>query len=296
MTRQIPVDKIIRDEAIFPRTRLDQDAVLRYREAYELGESLPPLIVEKGTNRLLDGWHRNAAQIELGHETAEVEFHDIPDGVPALLYAAGLASRHGLLLPDDSKRQVARKVFTDNPEMSAEVVAKHLACNPRTVRRWVEDLNEARQRAGAEQVEVRRSAVALLVACGLSQRQIAAVVGVDEKLVRTYGQVSDGPHLRLATDPTHAAAVLASIPDEHKPAAYDALQALLKEQQELVKERKAADQVVTDWRELEEAARTINGWVKRGQRKPSDTSEERVKFVIDALTNGVKALTEGEAK
>ena len=293
MSRLLAVDKIIRDEAIFPRDKLDQDAVLRYRDAYELGETLPALIVEKGTNLLLDGWHRHSAQIELGHQMAEVEFHVIPNDVPALLYAAGLASRHGLLLPDDSKRQVARKVFADSPDMSAELVAKHLACNSRTVRRWVEDLNEARQRSIADQVEVRRSAVALLVMCGLSQRQIAAVVGVDQAQVMRDGQVSEAHHLRLATDPTHAAAVLATLPDEYLKAAYESLQALLKDQHKLIKERKTAEQISTDWRELEEAARTINGWVKRGQKRPKDTPQERVTFVIEALTNGVKALNEG---
>ena len=59
-----------------PRHRTDWDTSLEYREAYEAGESFPPIVVfedddQPGRYWLADGWHRLDAQRPLRTEGAD---------------------------------------------------------------------------------------------------------------------------------------------------------------------------------------------------------------------------------
>lgn len=61
-----------------PRKEVNSEAISNYKENYELGDDLPPLIIQKEEKILVDGFHRYFALKELGKETAEVKLLDIP--------------------------------------------------------------------------------------------------------------------------------------------------------------------------------------------------------------------------
>ena len=61
---------IVKKHENYPRVALDEDTVIRYRGQYELGEHLPPLIVQKESCILIDGFHRLEALKRLGFKDA----------------------------------------------------------------------------------------------------------------------------------------------------------------------------------------------------------------------------------
>ncbi|MBE3588138.1 MAG: ParB N-terminal domain-containing protein [Thermoanaerobacteraceae bacterium] len=69
------INEIIVDETIYPRTEIDPETVARYREALEVGVTLPPIVVMPD-GRLLDGRHRLEAYRQLGAEAVEFNSPD----------------------------------------------------------------------------------------------------------------------------------------------------------------------------------------------------------------------------
>ena len=54
----VDISKINLDEKIYPRERIDEQLVETYRQNLEAGTDLPPLVVQKNTFTLVDGFHR----------------------------------------------------------------------------------------------------------------------------------------------------------------------------------------------------------------------------------------------
>ncbi len=75
----IDISKINLDKKIYPREKIDEQLVEIYRLNLEAGTDLPPLVVQKNTNTLIDGAHRYHALKSLKKEKVEVEIVDIPD-------------------------------------------------------------------------------------------------------------------------------------------------------------------------------------------------------------------------
>lgn len=184
----VALHEIVFDEEIYPRTAWSQRTVDRYADAMHAGEMFPPIILESGTNRLLDGMHRTEAFRAVGRDLVPVDYQEIPDGVPAKLYAASLSSRHGDPLASEDKRQVARETAISNPDFSMVLIAKLLGTTRQTVSKYVGDIAERRR-------EVRRVRSMLLTRSGLSNRKAAEVLGVDESVVRGDVKDDNPPHL-----------------------------------------------------------------------------------------------------
>lgn len=70
---KLALSKIVVDDTIYPRTKVNTFHVRRLRDALQAGAKLPPLIVEHGTNRLVDGRHRHDAYAAQGVKTVDVE-------------------------------------------------------------------------------------------------------------------------------------------------------------------------------------------------------------------------------
>jgi hypothetical protein len=68
---KIKLSKIEIDESIYPRSSVSQINVDRLRSALKTGVKLPPLVLEAGSHRLVDGRHRHAAYQQEGIETVE---------------------------------------------------------------------------------------------------------------------------------------------------------------------------------------------------------------------------------
>jgi len=290
VARNIDVAKVVRDNSIFPRGSVDQEAVMRYRDAYELGETLPPVILEKGTNRLLDGWHRMAALEEIGAAKVLVDYHLIPEGIPALLYAAGLSSRHGVILSNREKSEIALQVYSADDTTPLDLIAGQLAVHPNTVRNWVSDIIQDRQKADERRVEVRRGVVALLLPAGWTQQAVADLFGVTQPQIISDYKAVDAYKDRLLVDGLYAADVLGALPESELTNAQELIALWASEEQEAIEELRQAAEIKSAWRDLEAAAKYAKAWMAKGAQVPNDTKSERITYIRNALTGAIQAL------
>ena len=76
---EIELRQLVFDETIYPRLKPDEELVLTYKNAIEDGANFPPIILQQGTYRIIDGVHRYLAYTALEYERVNVEFIDIPD-------------------------------------------------------------------------------------------------------------------------------------------------------------------------------------------------------------------------
>ena len=158
MTMQINISEVVWDPSIYPRGNgWNPSTIKRYADVLKAGGVFPAIILEEGTNRLLDGKHRLEAnkmyavmyQSRDGDGDGEwpepatkidVEFKVIPDGIPAELYALSFSSGHGESIKNEDRKATARKIFTENPEFSAKEMAKYLGVSLRSVQGYVSDI------------------------------------------------------------------------------------------------------------------------------------------------------------
>lgn len=174
---RLPLEAVVFDMTIYPRSEWNAKTVERYTEALRAGEVLPPIILEDSTLRILDGLHRFKAHRANGDESIEVERHVVPDGVPVKLYAASLSARHGDRMTGDDLKSVAREVAVENPEFSQQTIARLLGVHRETVGRWCGDISDRRR-------QVRQVKALLLTRAGWSQRKVADFLEVDQATVR----------------------------------------------------------------------------------------------------------------
>jgi transcriptional regulator with XRE-family HTH domain len=172
------IDTVVFDLSIYPRAEWSATTVDRYEEALRAGEVLPPIILEEGTNRLLDGLHRFKAHQKLGLADIDVTYETVPDGVSPKLYAASLSTRHGDRMSNNDCKVVAREELSANPDANLTTVARMLGVHPSTVGRWCSDIGE-------HQKEVRQVKAILLTAAGWSQRKAAELLGVTQGTVNS---------------------------------------------------------------------------------------------------------------
>jgi hypothetical protein len=184
----IELSKVVFDDSIYPRAEWSQSTVERYAEALAAGDRFPPIVLETGTNRLLDGMHRARAHRAADMERIEVEFHQIPTGVPAKLYAASLSAKHGDRITRDDLREVAREIARENPDYSLETIARYSGVTRQTVGKWVGDITERRRL-------IRRVRSSLLTRAGYSNRAAAELLGCAESVVREDVKADISAHL-----------------------------------------------------------------------------------------------------
>ena len=107
----VPVSKLRLDKELWPRRQTELDSVLvtQYTEALLSGAHFPHLVAEEKTFRLIDGWHREAANRRaFGDDaTVEVELRHYESDTEALKDAARLATVHGKRLNEIDKRWLA---------------------------------------------------------------------------------------------------------------------------------------------------------------------------------------------
>lgn len=173
---EIELSKIVFDEAIYPRSEWSRTTVESYAEALAAGDMFPAIVLERGSNRLLDGMHRARAHLEAGLEKIQAEFHDIPAGVPPKLYAASLSTKHGDRIAREDLREVAREIARENPDYSLETIARYSGVTRQTVSKWTNDITERRQ-------AIQTVRVLLLAKAGKKQTEIAERLGISQAAV-----------------------------------------------------------------------------------------------------------------
>jgi ParB-like chromosome segregation protein Spo0J len=98
----------------------------------EIDEPLPPIIVHRGSMRVVDGVHRLRAAVLRGGETIEVQFFDGTED-DAFLAAVAANLRHGLPLNRADRAAAARRILRTHPEWSDRMIASAAGLSPSTV-------------------------------------------------------------------------------------------------------------------------------------------------------------------
>lgn len=175
-TSRIDIAEVIWEPAIYPRQKWNTSTIERYADAIEAGEQFPPIILEEGTNRLLDGKHRLEAHKRVGAESICAEWHVIPADITAKYYAASLSARHGDRLSNADIKEIAEAEFEINPQLDPAKWGKGLGVSKSTVYRWVSHILE-REKAD------RASKAWRLSKLGWTQSEIGNKLGVTQGMV-----------------------------------------------------------------------------------------------------------------
>jgi len=104
------ISGLVLDRALSPRERLGSSHVRQLAESIQAGATLPPIVVERETSRVVDGFHRVEAYRRLRGPEALVEVleKDYEDEAALFEDAMRLNSAHGSrLAPYDQLRCVA---------------------------------------------------------------------------------------------------------------------------------------------------------------------------------------------
>ncbi|WP_298988861.1 ParB/RepB/Spo0J family partition protein [uncultured Pseudokineococcus sp.] len=178
-------------EALSPRRGPLDDA--HVAELVQVLAALPPVLVHRGSLRVVDGQHRVAAARRSGATHVRVEYFD-GDAEDAFVEAVRRNARHGLPLTLEDRRAAARRILTSHPDWSDGVVADHACLSTSTVAalRRTGDHEETPMRTGRDGRSrpvdgiARRRAVERYLADhpGCSLRQAAAAGGVSASTVK----------------------------------------------------------------------------------------------------------------
>lgn len=181
---QVQLDDVVLDEALYPRARRDEATVARYAGAMAEGADFPPIVLETGTGRLLDGWHRVDAARACDRDSFAADQHTVPEGMDARLYAASLSAKHGLPVNDADLRDIARELYRADEKLNISEVARQLGRARKTVSGWVQDIADEREAERQKARSARRLAALLLLEASWTQAEIAAALSL------TQGRVS----------------------------------------------------------------------------------------------------------
>ncbi|MFH8347661.1 ParB N-terminal domain-containing protein [Streptomyces sp. NPDC018045] len=156
---------------------------------------LPPIIVHRGTLRVIDGAHRLRAAERRGRTTIPVRFFD-GDDADAFVLAVETNTVHGLPLTKADRKRAAERIIASHPIWSNRMIASIAGVAPATVakvrRRMSGGASAERGRVGQDGrfrpldgAEGRRLAGELIAENpDLSLRQIAQRTGISPETAR----------------------------------------------------------------------------------------------------------------
>jgi len=186
------------DASVWPRSALDEEAIERYRDCLQ---ELPPIVVDRETMTVLDGWHRVEAYRREGLETIPVKYDSCaPHFFLARSYA--LNARHGLPVDNEIRDQIIvdlRQGKDGYDPMAEEAIAEIIGISQQRVNQVLIRLLGA-SKFITDKAKVRK-AIRLFLQ-GMSHRKIADQFGVSQptisSVVRDYSKRKDliSEHLR----------------------------------------------------------------------------------------------------
>jgi hypothetical protein len=198
----VPIDSLLPAEAESPRSSGEDEEHIR--RLAENTSKLPPILVQRGSRRVIDGMHRLRAAILNGSRTIEVEFFDGNDE-EAFIRAVEHNVTHGLPLGLADRKSAAARILAWRPALSDRSVASITGLSPKTVgavrARTTEEfphLNERQGRDGrlrpVDNSEGRlRAAEVIRKNPGASLREIAAAAGISPGTARSVqGRLRSG--------------------------------------------------------------------------------------------------------
>lgn len=160
----------------------------------EVDVLLPPIVVERGSMRVIDGMHRLMAASSKGHDTIDVRFFD-GTSEEAFLLAVEANMAHGLPLSQEDRRAAAVRIIGSYPQLSDRAVARTSGLSAKTVAALRSTLTDVapypKARVGrdgkvrpVDSAEGRRRAAEVLAECPhASLREVARRAGISPATV-----------------------------------------------------------------------------------------------------------------
>lgn len=126
--RQVPVASLLPADS----PRVNGEDKQHISMLAQLDTELPPILVQRGTMRVIDGMHRLRAAVSLGCTSIRVKFFD---GTDAEAFVAGVRanSEHGLTLTLADREAAAARIVAMYPERSDRWTAAITGLAPGTV-------------------------------------------------------------------------------------------------------------------------------------------------------------------
>jgi len=167
----VPVESLVLDFTLYPREHVDNQHVRRLAEALRAGAKLPPIVADKKTRCLIDGFHRVKAwqQIHDGSKRILVEWRSYKNEEEKILDALRLNARHGQRLSEID--QLRGWLLAEQCGCTMKRVAS--ALNITTHR--LESLREAKTATCGAETVILKPAVRHMAGKNLSRKQANAL-------------------------------------------------------------------------------------------------------------------------
>ena len=180
---EIPLEKIIIDQGIYPREKTDKERVSIYATNMLNGDIFPPILTSSDYTKL-DGNHRYYAHKEAEKTTIWIEKWEVPEGLyPVVAQAVNTEEKEidTPLTPTEKKRAILRdwEILTQyDKKTRKQIIAKVLKTQ-------VEYVNKVLSEAGilkSEKEELRQKIIDLDNQ-GFNQIEIAGKLGINQSTV-----------------------------------------------------------------------------------------------------------------
>lgn len=173
---------IVFDPDIYPRDKPDPDIIARYAELMDEGHEFPPVRLEKGSYRVLDGWHTASGAKKIGKDV-EYVLVDTENRSPLLL-SARFNSKHGDPLDMGERKNIARKlVGGEDFDGDFDSIASQLGVLPSRVKQWTEDIRDSKEMAEREKIEKELQAGTPIVEiCRNSDKSVEEIEQIEEEM------------------------------------------------------------------------------------------------------------------
>ncbi len=227
LTRTVHIDLL----TVGGGPRFTGEDVAHVRRLQEVVDDLPPIVVHRGTMRVVDGVHRLRAARLAGRDTVQVIFHEGGEE-SAFVRAVEANVRHGLPLSVMERRAAAAKIMAFHPEWSDRRVAAVAGLSARTVadvratgdgeaRRETRLGRDGRARPLDAATGRRTAGRLLLERPGASLREVARIAGISpetvrdvrDRLARGEDVVPPGRRREAAEEPPCKLAEISTSPD-----------------------------------------------------------------------------------
>ena len=122
-THRIKLAELVFDFTLYPRNEVSRQHVTILVDAIAAGATLPPMIVDGKSRRIVDGFHRAKAYEDLGIEEVEVFLNDYATEAELFAEAVRRNAGHGRAFDNfDRRRAVLRLAeFGFTPDQIAEI-------------------------------------------------------------------------------------------------------------------------------------------------------------------------------
>lgn len=111
-TQKIKLSAFVFDESLYPRLSVDDSHISDLVRALQAGVVLPPVVVEKGTNRIVDGRHRVGAyrRVLKDDSAIDAEVRTYPNEAALFMDAVACNASHGRKLARQDQAHIVLKL------------------------------------------------------------------------------------------------------------------------------------------------------------------------------------------